>query len=241
MPAQTLTLSFPGAHGALLAARLDLPPAAAPIAYALFAHCFTCSKETRAANYVSAALAGRGIAVLRFDFTGLGASAGDRHGCGAGNARGQIRPARARRSTRHPRGRAGCGRRHGYRAVTLRPRPRRARRLHGHDDQDVCRSQGLSPRTHDGRTKARENSRGRLHGVRNQGRQDRPHRQAYSPGRAAQCGAAGKTAGDFQQMSGAPNPAFGGQRPDPSRGVVSAPPISRWSSQRSRLDSIRTG
>jgi len=77
MPAQTLSLSFPGAGGATLAARLDLPPAAAPIAYALFAHCFTCSKETKAATTVSAALAEHGIAVLRFDFTGLGGSGGD--------------------------------------------------------------------------------------------------------------------------------------------------------------------
>lgn len=77
MPVQSQSLSFPGAGGALLAARLDLPPAAAPIAYALFAHCFTCSKETKATTYVSAALAERGIAVLRFDFTGLGASGGD--------------------------------------------------------------------------------------------------------------------------------------------------------------------
>ncbi|MDP3940320.1 MAG: bifunctional alpha/beta hydrolase/OsmC family protein [Deltaproteobacteria bacterium] len=77
MPAQTLSLSFPGARGTMLAARLDLPPAAAPIAYALFAHCFTCSKETKATTYVSAALAERGIAVLRFDFTGLGGSDGD--------------------------------------------------------------------------------------------------------------------------------------------------------------------
>ena len=77
MPAQTISLSFPGAHGAMLAARLDMPPAAAPTAYALFAHCFTCSKETKATTYVSAALAERGIAVLRFDFTGLGASSGD--------------------------------------------------------------------------------------------------------------------------------------------------------------------
>jgi len=77
MAIQSLTLSFPGAGGAMLAARLDLPPAASPIAYALFAHCFTCSKETKAATYVSAALAERGIAVLRFDFTGLGGSGGD--------------------------------------------------------------------------------------------------------------------------------------------------------------------
>jgi len=59
MPAQTLSLSFPGARGTMLAARLDLPPAAAPLAYALFAHCFTCSKETKATTYVSAALAER--------------------------------------------------------------------------------------------------------------------------------------------------------------------------------------
>ena len=77
MPAQTLSLSFPGARGTMLAARLDLPLTQAPIAYALFAHCFTCSKETKATTYVSAALAERGIAVLRFDFTGLGASGGD--------------------------------------------------------------------------------------------------------------------------------------------------------------------
>ncbi len=77
MPAQTLSLTFPGAHGATLAARLDMPPTAAPIAFALFAHCFTCSKETKATTYISAALAEHGIAVLRFDFTGLGSSGGD--------------------------------------------------------------------------------------------------------------------------------------------------------------------
>jgi putative redox protein len=65
-----------GALGARLAARLDRP-AAPPVAYALFAHCFTCSKDTRAATYVAAALAERGIACLRFDFTGLGGSEGD--------------------------------------------------------------------------------------------------------------------------------------------------------------------
>ncbi|TSA13140.1 MAG: alpha/beta fold hydrolase [Betaproteobacteria bacterium] len=77
MPIQSVSITFPGAGGATLAARLDSPPAGAPIAYALFAHCFTCSKETKAATYVSAALAERGIAVLRFDFTGLGGSGGD--------------------------------------------------------------------------------------------------------------------------------------------------------------------
>ena len=69
-------VSFPGAFGATLAARLDAP-AGPPLAYAVFAHCFTCSKETKAAATISAALAERGFAVLRFDFTGLGGSEGD--------------------------------------------------------------------------------------------------------------------------------------------------------------------
>ncbi len=67
---------FPGALGTPLSARLDLP-SAAPRAYALFAHCFTCSKDTLAATRIGAALTARGIAVLRFDFTGLGGSEGD--------------------------------------------------------------------------------------------------------------------------------------------------------------------
>ena len=69
-------LRIPATQGHDLAARLDTP-AGAPRAYALFAHCFTCSKESKAAAYVGQALAARGIAVLRFDFTGLGASGGD--------------------------------------------------------------------------------------------------------------------------------------------------------------------
>ena len=76
MAPNTEKVEFPGASGALLSARLD-SPLAPPIAYALFAHCFTCSKDTRAAAYVAAALAERGIACLRFDFTGLGGSGGD--------------------------------------------------------------------------------------------------------------------------------------------------------------------
>jgi uncharacterized OsmC-like protein/alpha/beta superfamily hydrolase len=70
-------VTFPGAAGDALAARLDLPTGAAPQAFALFAHCFTCSKDTRAATFISEALADAGIAVLRFDFTGLGGSEGD--------------------------------------------------------------------------------------------------------------------------------------------------------------------
>src|SRR5258708_1133905 len=69
-------LHFPAAPGHELAARLELP-AGEPRAYALFAHCFTCSKDSKAAAYIGQALAARGIAVLRFDFTGLGMSGGD--------------------------------------------------------------------------------------------------------------------------------------------------------------------
>ena len=69
-------ISFPGSQGGLLAARLDYP-AGPPLAYALFAHCFTCSKDGFAAARISRTLAERGIAVLRFDFTGLGGSEGE--------------------------------------------------------------------------------------------------------------------------------------------------------------------
>ncbi|GAG55995.1 unnamed protein product, partial [marine sediment metagenome] len=68
-------MRIPGTHGEL-DARLDLP-SGTPRDYALFAHCFTCSKDTVAASRVSRALAARGIAVLRFDFTGLGGSDGE--------------------------------------------------------------------------------------------------------------------------------------------------------------------
>jgi uncharacterized OsmC-like protein/alpha/beta superfamily hydrolase len=73
---QRSRVEFPGAHGDALSARLDLP-AGPPRAYALFAHCFTCSKDFVASARLSRALAARGFAVLRFDFTGLGNSAGD--------------------------------------------------------------------------------------------------------------------------------------------------------------------
>jgi putative redox protein len=69
-------LRFPGSRGKSLAARLD-SPAGTPVAYALFAHCFTCSKDLKAAGWISSALVARGIAVLRFDFTGIGESEGD--------------------------------------------------------------------------------------------------------------------------------------------------------------------
>jgi len=70
-------LSFENKQGQRLAARLDLPVDEQPIAYALFAHCFTCTKNLKAVGNISRALTREGIAVLRFDFTGLGESEGD--------------------------------------------------------------------------------------------------------------------------------------------------------------------
>jgi alpha/beta superfamily hydrolase len=67
---------FRNANGLRLAAVLDRP-AVEPHAYALFAHCFTCGKDNLAASRIAQALAGRRIAVLRFDFTGIGASEGE--------------------------------------------------------------------------------------------------------------------------------------------------------------------
>ncbi len=67
---------FSGSDGLNLAAALDLPDSD-PVAYALFAHCFTCGKDVLAAKRIAAGLTARGIAVLRFDFTGLGASEGE--------------------------------------------------------------------------------------------------------------------------------------------------------------------
>ena len=67
---------FPNAKGDKLAAVLDLP-LGKPMAYALFAHCFTCGKDNLAAKRVAERLAIHGIAVLRFDFTGLGNSEGE--------------------------------------------------------------------------------------------------------------------------------------------------------------------
>jgi len=67
---------FLGSDGFKLAAALDLPDGE-PVAYALFAHCFTCGKDVLAARRIAAGLTARGMAVLRFDFTGLGASEGE--------------------------------------------------------------------------------------------------------------------------------------------------------------------
>jgi uncharacterized OsmC-like protein/pimeloyl-ACP methyl ester carboxylesterase len=76
MPVPTERFQFTGEGGNQLAAALDLPDG--PVqAYALFAHCFTCGKDVLAAKRIATALAAKGIAVLRFDFTGLGSSEGD--------------------------------------------------------------------------------------------------------------------------------------------------------------------
>lgn len=76
MTGNSRKVTFTNGDGEQLAARLDLPDGR-PRAYALFAHCFTCSKDVFAASRVSQGLAERGYAVLRFDFTGLGASEGE--------------------------------------------------------------------------------------------------------------------------------------------------------------------
>ena len=73
-PAQRV--AFEGSRGAQLAGRLDMPAGPAR-AVALFAHCFTCSKDIFAAGRIAAELNAQGIGVLRFDFTGLGSSEGE--------------------------------------------------------------------------------------------------------------------------------------------------------------------
>jgi putative redox protein len=74
---QFKNVTFTNAEGMLLAGRLDLPVDGKPRAFALFAHCFTCTKNLKAINHINRALTQQGIAVLRFDFTGLGESEGD--------------------------------------------------------------------------------------------------------------------------------------------------------------------
>ncbi len=74
MPAEKF--DFSGTDGQKLAALLDRPDGATR-AVALFAHCFTCGKDIRAARRIAEGLKMHGIAVLRFDFTGLGGSEGE--------------------------------------------------------------------------------------------------------------------------------------------------------------------
>lgn len=70
-------ISFKNNENHLLDARLELPGDMEPTSYAIFVHCFTCSKNVHAATRISRALTQTGIGVLRFDFTGLGNSDGD--------------------------------------------------------------------------------------------------------------------------------------------------------------------
>lgn len=72
----TRPFDFHNAAGDRLSGRLELPVGSTK-AWALFAHCFTCGKDNKAAVRISRRLAGAGIGVLRFDFTGLGASEGE--------------------------------------------------------------------------------------------------------------------------------------------------------------------
>jgi len=72
-----IPVRFANATGQILAGRLDLPANGKPRAYALYAHCFTCGKDVRTAVNIGRALAREGIAMLRFDFMGLGESEGD--------------------------------------------------------------------------------------------------------------------------------------------------------------------
>ncbi|TBR37515.1 alpha/beta fold hydrolase [Marinomonas agarivorans] len=73
---KTEKITFANKAGHSLAGLIDIPTQGVK-AYALFAHCFTCTKNLKAVNNISAALAKVGIATLRFDFTGLGQSDGD--------------------------------------------------------------------------------------------------------------------------------------------------------------------
>jgi len=98
----TERFQFEGEGGAQLAASLDLPEGE-PHAYALFAHCFTCGKDVLAARRIAAALADKGIAVLRFDFTGLGSSEGDFASTNfSSNVADLVRAADFLRETRKP-------------------------------------------------------------------------------------------------------------------------------------------
>jgi putative redox protein len=73
----TIKTEFDNGRGEKLAAILDRPVDDLPIAHAIFAHCFTCSKTYKAVRHISRALAAEGFAVLSFDFTGLGESEGE--------------------------------------------------------------------------------------------------------------------------------------------------------------------
>jgi putative redox protein len=70
-------ITFFNSEGHKLAAKIEFPKTETPLGFALFAHCFTCNKNLTAVRNIGRALTDNGIAVLRFDFTGLGESEGE--------------------------------------------------------------------------------------------------------------------------------------------------------------------
>lgn len=70
-------ITFKNSSGEQLSGRIDFPLITKPKAFVLFAHCFTCSKNLKSVDHISQAFTSLGMAVLRFDFTGLGQSKGD--------------------------------------------------------------------------------------------------------------------------------------------------------------------
>lgn len=74
---KSIKVEFTNTQGQALAGKVELPTNQKPVAYAIFAHCFTCSKNLNTVRNISRGLNRNGIAVLRFDFTGLGDSGGD--------------------------------------------------------------------------------------------------------------------------------------------------------------------
>lgn len=90
MPSERTT--FENAHGQRLSARLDEPAVGPPRGWAVFAHCFTCSKNLKAVRYVATRLVDHGWGVMSFDFTGLGESEGD---FGADGLSGDVADLRA--------------------------------------------------------------------------------------------------------------------------------------------------
>ena len=96
---------FPNAQGDSLAGLLEMPDEGDYTAMALFAHCFTCGKDSAAASRIARHLVGQGIAVLRFDFTGLGSSDGE---FANSTINGYPCPSPVRRGPRRDRARRIC-------------------------------------------------------------------------------------------------------------------------------------
>lgn len=74
---ETVKVQFTNSKGIILSGYLDLPENKKPIAFSIFSHCFTCSKDLKAIANIDKSLSDEGIAVLRFDFTGIGESEGE--------------------------------------------------------------------------------------------------------------------------------------------------------------------